>query len=217
VALDSEWNVKLVDLDTLVAHPNEARLGGGGQCASDDACIRIETQRYTSYADALPAHAKVKLQHDGHVAITHKAERGGSHGTARHRRCLPKVLTCRCDTSVARCIGVDGVPMLADSIDNMMRPMLDAQHYAPPSDTFIDQVEQLLTSITPSLDCTQRALFTPARAVVALETFARQQDAFAVLDSRRGARRARHAALVRQFVTKNTKSCGNKDGHKCTG
>jgi hypothetical protein len=210
----------VLDLDTLVEHPSyelTARLGEGNQCSSNADCARVMAHRYTSFVEQLPDRSKEEVNDDGSIVVWFKPGRAGSRGTTRHRTCLPKVNECRCNaTSV--CEGVDGVTMLAASIDNMIRPMLDRSHYEPPTGSYNADIERLLARITPARDCGGRRADTPARAIAALTEFAERHGALALLERRRAHLRAHHAALVDLFMIKNSETCVRKgDGRKCAG
>lgn len=124
---------------------------------------------------------------------------------------------CRCNSTNV-CEGVDGVTMLAASVVNMIRPMLDRSQYVAPSSTFNHEIELVLAKITPKRDCGTARDDTPARAAAILREFAEQQGAFEVLARNRPTRRARHAQLVEAFIAHNSHRCQMKgDGRKCAG
>lgn len=234
VGIDAEFNVKVLDLDTLAEHlPDGSRLGEGQRCRANDECDKVPVLRNALALEGKPDRSVQSVNDDGSLVMWFKPPRAGSRGTWRHRTCLPRINECRCNAT-NYCEGFDGSSMLAAALDNMLRPMLDRANYDATWALGRD-LERALALLSPTQACGDRwrrqtpgacvlcvgscfaslALAAAAMATVALVRVAEAHGAFDALRRLQPTRRQRHAELVDEFVAANRRRCAKKAAKKC--
>lgn len=208
VAIDNNFNAKVIDLDTLIEtnYLSRSRLGEGMQCTENSACMRVPAVRMTPYAiDDLPERAKETTNRKG-LILYFKEPRQGSRGSARHRTCLPKAPVCHCN-STNLCVGFDGATMLAGALDSMLRPLFDRSRYTA-SREFYTAIDQAFVQLKPGSCVSPRVAASDGTAV--LSEVARQFGAHELMQTHWHEMQQLQARLLNQFIVTHRAKCENR-------
>jgi hypothetical protein len=208
VAIDNNFNAKVIDLDTLIEtnYLTHRRLGEGMECTENMACVRVPAVRMTPYAiEDLPERAKETMNKKG-LILYFKEPRQGSRGSARHRTCLPKAPVCHCNSTNV-CVGFDGATMLASALDSMLRPLFDRSRYTA-SREFYAAIDQAFVRLKPGSCVSPRVAASDGTAV--LSEVARQFGAHELMQTHWHEMQRLQARLLNQFIVTHRAKCENR-------
>jgi hypothetical protein len=206
VAIDNQFNAKVIDLDTLIEthYLSDRRLGEGMECVENGDCVRVPAVRMTPYAiEDLPDRTKETTNRKGALILYFKEPRQGSRGSARHRSCLPKAPECRCNATNV-CVGFDGASMLAASLDSLLRPLLDRSRFTA-SREFYAAIDQVFARLMPGSCAAPRVAASAATAL--FTEVANRFGALAELERSVHEMRRLQARLVSDFIVTHRARC----------